>query len=173
MKVCGPVILRWLRILGRHLLGLVLYILGAWASWRVGGHFPWEHDQVKDVEGWVYTTLLFSIFTLSCIPAYSLMELLVWRKGRQEGKFAFLRPFLAGVIATGFFISILSAWPRINWAIGRYSGSFGLSEVMLFLVIPFLSVIMGALLVSFIPFGKRRQVDGAGPMPRVKKRSRY
>src|SRR5208337_85784 len=148
----------WLKTVTRHVLRITLLVIGILLGWRVWAPFPWE---IKDVEGGIYTLLILGIFTLGSIPAYLLMAILDWKKGRLENRLAYLRPFIVGTITTSIIFPLLvgkASWP-IKWVIDHLSISLKermkLSQELFFFVIPFLSVLVSAWLVSWFPLKKR------------------
>ena len=144
----GAIILRWLRIVGNHLLGMALFALGALVGWRLIGQFPWEPGKFEgNVEGGIYTLYLLIIFTLSCIPGYLLLRVLVWRRWRLKGISDLLRPFIAGLISIGCLILFISI-------VNQFAPPNETGFIMLFIVSPLLAVLAAAWLVSLIPLRK-------------------
>lgn len=156
---------RWLHIVGKHLLGFVLYAMPMWiVIFTHMGFQPWNYVTPAggDREGDAWLLLLAIMVTLWSVPGY----VLVWwinRRIKPARHLVIWRALIAGLIMLGFFFSLFFligpffSWlyQVLNWSgLAREKGW----SVMMFAFVPLLSIVAAAWLTIFFPWRKDSQL---------------
>lgn len=149
--------LRWIRIIGRHLLGISMYAMPAWVAICIRMEFhPWSYITPSggDREGDVWLLLLATLFTAWSVPGYAFV---LWanQHARPPRPMPRWLPLIAGVIMLTilypvfFLSSFIFSWlnQALSWS--------GLTEekmwaFMMFIFIPFISTIATAWLTTVL-----------------------
>ena len=150
---------RWLLIVGRHLLGITLYVMAAWALWRLWHRFPWEYGQFEVKEG-LYARVGDLVLAVWAIPGYAFVLLGHWfRKRKPVMPLSFLYPSIAGLVMGGS----LQLWVYLGWFLSAWLAEIYNADTaegfmwvpITFILAPLLSAVTAAWLTTLFPLNLR------------------
>lgn len=158
--------LRWIKSIGRHLLGMLMYAMPVWVAIFVRMGFPpWNYITPAggDREGDAWLLLLAILFTVWSVPGYAF----VWwanQRAHPHGQITVGRALVAGIIMLAilypvfYLSSIIFSWLNqvLNWS--------GLTKekmwsLMMFIFIPFMSTVAVAWLTTLLRLRKHENVQ--------------